>query len=194
MARAIKMTAAAIVGLGASVLAYRYLSADMYERACGLANLFKADYSREVEQKIEIKYEESDILIDFTRLTDWKTVCVTDWYDGELVALRGQGLPQRAYWIGKSQCGGDPSKTVSALFVRPDGGALARNLRLSELQIKFSFGGYEGGFLPPGFDQCAHPRDAVARCAWIGSPGGHCLLLFPTSEGGLRWSNFGPGQ
>ena len=195
MMRAIKRTTLALMALGASVFAFKYVSADKDERACGLVNLFKTDYSNEVDRKVEFKYEESDVRVDFTRLRDWKRVCLIGWYNNDIVASSGQGLPQRAYWVGKSQCGYDPSKVISLLLVRPDGGALTRNLRL-ETRTKFEIGGgYDGATLPPGFDQCAYPRDAVARCIWIGQPGhGRCQLLFPISEGGLRWSAHRPQQ
>src|SRR5262245_11813297 len=95
-----------VAGMAVLTLAYVYVWADEYDRACGIANLFETDYSREISRGVEITYEDTDVRLDLRKLTNWKTACLTSVYPGDFVFyFRPEGdRPTYSSRIGKSQC------------------------------------------------------------------------------------------
>jgi hypothetical protein len=174
----------AIVGLAVITVAYKYLSSDEYERACGVVNLFRTDYSDEISSSIRAKVEDADTSIDFTALDRWETICLTSVYneETEFYFIPDMDRPMHSTWAGKSQCRGNVPGTVTLLLITRDGAALTRKLSLPAGVNKAQFyTSYEVLRLPTGFRQCATTRNARARCGWISARGERrCLLLFPS--------------
>src|SRR2546429_5691107 len=114
-----KIIFGAMTGSILSAVAYNYLSSDEFERACGVPNLFRTNYSDEIIKNIRMKVEDPDALIDFTALARWEMICVTSVYNEESefyfmldMDLSIMDQPKYSTWGGKSQCKGNVPGTV----------------------------------------------------------------------------------
>jgi hypothetical protein len=171
---------------------YKYGVADEPDRRCGITNLFKWDYSAELADGVRFSADESDVRVDFTRLKNWKRVCLVSMYEENFYGLTAESPWEgmRYHQIGRWQCSaGNPSDAVTVALIKPDGGTLARQLKFPPpIRSRIASTYYEGGpgvemYFAAGFRQCSDIETAVARCAQIASskPGG-CYLLFPPGK------------
>ena len=158
---------------------YWYATSDEYERSCGLTNAFKTDFSRQISEAILTTEDEMGLRVDFSKLTDWKTVCLTSMYEDDFNFTPSAALTQVSYWMGRSQCRGNPSGSVTVLLVTADGGGIARKFHIP-VQRTIVETNYSMSQLPTQFQQCSDIQNAIARCARPSSAGSdRCLLLFP---------------
>jgi hypothetical protein len=175
-----------VLGICVSMFAYAYFSSDEHERACGLANLFRTNYSDEVVHGVELSQKESDINLDLRRLERWKTACVASLYVDEFHFAPYSKIPSLSFRVGKSQCNssrlpyGDPDK-LALLLARDDSGFIVRMINVRVLAkntiIETSYSFLE---MPKGFRQCSQISSAVARCSWTYVNGQkRCRLMFP---------------
>jgi hypothetical protein len=171
---------------------YKYGVADEPDRRCGITNLFKWDYSAELAEGVRFSADESDVRVDFTRLKNWKRVCLMSMYEEELNGpVRERPWEGLGYYeLGRWQCSaGNPVDAVTVALIKRDGGTLARQLKFPErIKSRIVTTNYEGSpgmevLLAAGFRQCAEIESAVARCARIepGKPRG-CYLFFPPEK------------
>jgi hypothetical protein len=139
-----------------------------------LANILRWDYSSEVANGVAFSADDSDIRLDFTRLKNWKRVCLVSMYEDE---INGSGQERRSdepgfYEIGRWQCSdGNPVDAITVALIKSDGGTLARQIKIpGEIRGRLSgtdYGGYlEGGLYEAGYRVCSEIDKAVARCAW----------------------------
>jgi hypothetical protein len=178
------ITAIVLISLAAciSLLIYRLGSADRYERACGIPNLFKADYTEELSNNISIHEDGSNVRVVFSNLERWRTVCLTSMYEDEFYFRPEADFPHFSRRVGRWQCGGNPSDAVTVLLVTNDGSALARQLSLEGVRAKLETS-YEITQLPSDRQQCTQLPNATAECAWVQRFGElRCLLLFANNK------------
>jgi hypothetical protein len=168
--------------------AYKFGTADEAERRCGaVANIFRWDYSSELTDGITFSSDESDIRLDFSRLKNWKRACLVSMYED---MISGSGHERRAdepgfYEIGRWQCSdGNRVDAITVALIKPDGGTLARQIRIpGEIRGRLSgtdYGGYlEGDLYEAGYRVCSEIDNTVARCAWQEARNQRlCYLLF----------------
>ena len=168
--------------------AYKFRTADEAERRCGtVANIFRWDYSSELAEGVRFNADESNIRLDFTRLKNWKKVCLVSMYED---MINGSGHERRSdepgsYEIGRWQCSdGNPVDAITVALIKSDGGTLARQIKIpGEIRgrlIGTSYGGYlEGGLYEAGYRVCSEIDNAVAQCAWQEARSRRlCYLLF----------------
>jgi hypothetical protein len=170
--------------------AYKFGTADEAERRCGtVANIFRWDYSSELANGIRFSADESDIRLDFTRLKNWKRVCLVSMYED---MINGSSRERRSdepgfYEIGRGECSdGNPVDAFTVALIKPDGGTLARQIKIpGEIRgrlIGTDYGGYlEEHLYEAGYRVCSEIDNAVARCAWQEARSQRlCYLLFRT--------------
>jgi hypothetical protein len=174
-----------IAGFPATCM-YKYRVADAPERRCGMVNLFKWDYSVELAA-VTFSADESDVRVDFTRLNNWKKICLVSMYEedinGPVQERPWEGLSYTA--VGRWQCsGGNPEDAITVALIKSDGGTLARQVKIPEQISRRLIGTNYGGGLgddlyEAGYRVCADIDEAVARCAWIEARGRRgCFLVF----------------
>ena len=167
---------------------YKYLAADETARRCGITNLFGWDYSAELTDGVRFSVDGSEVRVDFTRLKNWKRVCLVsmyeDWINGPVNENPWEGLSYRA--IGRWQCSvGNPNDAVTVLLIKTNGATLARQLKFPGwIRPRIGSTVYErlpGWEMYPaaGYRQCSDVENAVARCARIFSIDTYgCHLFF----------------
>lgn len=159
-----------------------YRAIDKSETRCGFFNVFKPDYSGELAEGVKASGDESDIRLDFTGLTNWSKVCLTQMHEDRFAfADRAEdpanvpGFHRRGRWACDIP---NRHHAVAVALTRPDGGTYAHQLVIP-LAAHIAEHRY-GHELPRGFRQCAPVHEAVARCVWITWYGQNlCWLLFP---------------
>jgi hypothetical protein len=181
MTRRIRILLVLALAIGLSFSAYKYFSSDQHERACGFINVFRSDFSDQVDKRVIFESNPTDLTLDFRAVGDWKTICLTTRYDADEFYFQPKVDDVRYNgWIGKSHCTDERENAVTVLLIQSDGLALARNIKLppgvSKIRIETNY----ATTMPAGFRQCENVADAVARCAWINVAGEtRCQLLFP---------------
>jgi hypothetical protein len=153
---------------------YKYQAADESERRCGITNLFRWDYSAQLTDGVSFSADESDVRVDFTRLKNWKQVCLVSMYEevinGPVEENPWEGLSYRE--IGRWQCGpGSLHGALTMALIKADGATLVRQLKFPEsIRPRITITSYERGpgwerYPAAGYRQCSDIEKAVARCA-----------------------------
>jgi hypothetical protein len=168
--------------------AYKFRTADDAEWRCGtVANLLRWDYSAELADGIRFSADESNIRLDFTRLNNWKRVCLVSMYED---VINGSGHERHTdepgfHEVGRWQCSdGNPVDAITVALIKSDGGTLARQVKIpGEIRgrlVGTNYGGYlEDRLYESGYRVCSEIDKAVARCAWLERHDRRlCYLLF----------------
>jgi hypothetical protein len=172
-----------------SLVVYKFATSDERERACGWDNVLRSDLSQEVAKNVSITAINSDVIADFTRLQNWKMICLTAMYiDSPTFPAPIDNPADRIYFsghIGRSQCGIGRNDDVFILLLTSDDRALFRKLPIpaSIAASKRVIADYGNAHRAAGFRQCASPENARASCAsiFVEDPS-RCLLLFKQRE------------
>jgi hypothetical protein len=170
---------------------YKYRTADVAERRCGIGNLFRWDYSAELVD-VRFSVDGSDVRVDFTGLKRWKKVCLVEMYEEQINGPFDENPWEgvRYHQIGRWQCGVEnPDDAVTVALIKADGATLARQVKFPErIRSLVASTYYAGGpevkmYATAGYRQCAPIERAVARCAQIGVKNPRaCYLLFPAEK------------